>query len=84
MSEAVVLRSVFYLSTGGEEPSTRSNSTEAVENPYSSLPFISKQGMYGANHLSYTLKIKGLYKYWQELYGSHLEPILVPRCWVCR
>lgn len=30
---------------GGEEPSTRSNSTdviEAVENPYSSLPFISK------------------------------------------
>lgn len=48
--EAVVLRNVFNLSAGGEEPSTRSNSIdviEAVENPYSSLPFgISKQGMY--------------------------------------
>ena len=43
-----MLRNVFNLSVGGEEPSTRSNSTdviEAVENPYSSLPFISKPGM---------------------------------------
>lgn len=45
-----MLRNVFNLSTGVQEPSTRSSSTdviEAVENPYSSLPFIStRQGMY--------------------------------------
>jgi len=44
------VKKFFNLSTGVEEPSTRSNSTdviEAVENPYSSLPFISaQQGMY--------------------------------------